>query len=164
MLQIRLLVGSPRVGSSGGDKSAGVSAWLQTAAPWGLTDPGAKKEGGRQRGRDEHLLALSLFLSHFPLLFCPIRSPWGTLARTSKQPLYIHSPCASLQSLCPHIGPLSPLYMCLRPSVSLPLSHCGKLCFISLWVGVPLIHTENKQAASLLQEDKSNIFSGSRDS
>ena len=42
------------------------SAWLQTAAPWGPTDPGAKGRGGRQTvGCDEHLLALSpLFLSH----------------------------------------------------------------------------------------------------
>lgn len=46
VLQIRLLVGSPCAGSSQGDKGVGVSAWLQTAAPWGLTDPGAN--GGRK--------------------------------------------------------------------------------------------------------------------
>lgn len=50
-----------------------VSAWLQTTAPRGLADPGAR--GGRTTaGRDEHRLALPVFSL---LLLCPIRSPHG---------------------------------------------------------------------------------------
>lgn len=136
VLQIRLLVGSSR-----GDKSAGVSAWQQTAAPWGLTDPG-EKGGERERERetagcDEHLLALSPLPVSLPRSFA--------LSVAPGEPL--HAPLSSLCILTPPMCESSialplykasfPLYMCLRPSRLSPLSHCGKLCFISLWVGSP---------------------------
>ena len=73
MLQIRPLVSSSCVGSSVRDKSAGVSAWLQHL--WGMTDPGAR-EGREAADCGQHLLALSLSLSH-SLALLPYLLPVG---------------------------------------------------------------------------------------
>lgn len=98
---------------------------------------GADWPGCKRREKDSRLrwtLARS-----FPsfcltaLLFCPIHNPWGTLARTSKQPLYIHSPCASLQSLCPYIGPLSPLHVFEALHLSLSATVESSASFLSGW-------------------------------
>ncbi len=92
VLQIRLLVGSRCAESSGGDKSAGVSAWLQTAAPWGPTDPGAK---GRRKtaGCDEHLPALSPLSVSLPRSFALSAAP-GEL---------LHAPLSSLCIFTAHV-------------------------------------------------------------
>lgn len=102
----------------------------------------------RRRERDSRLwrtLARSFPLSSLaPSLFCPIRRPWGTLARTSKQPLCIHSPCVSLQSLCPYIRPLSLLHVFEALRLSLSATVESSASFLSRWESSFILKISNQ--------------------
>lgn len=117
----------------------------------GPIDPGTRA-GAETAGSSKHLPALSL------LLFCPIYGLRGTLARTSKQPLYIHSPCVSLQSLCPYIRPLSPpLHVFEALCLTLSATVESSASFPSGWESPRSI--SNKQPVSFVQEKWANILS-----
>lgn len=102
-----------------------------------------RKEGERQQAV---MNTCSLFPSFCltPSLFCPIRSPKGTLARTSKQPLYIHSPCVGLQSLCPYVGPLSPLHVFEALRLSLSATVESSASFLSGWESSFILKISNQ--------------------
>lgn len=109
-------------------------------APWGMTDPGAKRGKPTQKAMTNTCLPVA---PPPPLSLALYAAP-GELGS-----LCISTPHVSLQSLFSLNKTSFPLYMCLRPAVpSSPPSATGKrLCFISFWMGV-YICSENKQAAS----------------